>query len=225
MVLVFVKVGVTVLIGYVGVAETSIMVVMGIDLGVYVLCLVLIDLGKARTHLGTLGSEGLSGPLPQRLMRTFMRTITDITFTLLIYNAHIQLLWDQGYWFELALRIITYRSYKRAIYTPLDWSIHLSFLLSLIFASSISVFWIPLLMIPLPDFPSMQIFSAFTIPKKNLHRNEGVYKALYLLASMIGFAVCLASAGLLEPIMLFGLPVFLWSIPYYRDSQYSAQGK
>jgi hypothetical protein len=219
------KVGMTVLIAFVNPSSTDIMVVLGIDIGVYLICMLLLDLGKGRTHFGTLGNPTLNTSLAKTAIHFTLRTMTDISFTLLCYNAHIQTLFMYGYWHELSLRILTYRSYKRSIYNPLSFSIPLSFLLSLIFSQSISLFWIPLLMIPLPDLLSMQLFSLFTIPKKNLHRNETLYKVMYFLASMIGWLLCLATADLLEPIMMFGLPVFLWSVPYYRVCSYSAQGK
>lgn len=223
--LVLLKVGITVVIAYFSPNDVAAIALMAIDIGVYLVCLVLLDLGRGRTHFGTLGTPRLSTALSKTIMRSLARTILDTTITLLCYNAHIQLLWTGSYWHQLCLRVITYRSYKRAIYSPLDWSIHLSFVLSLICVNNTSLFWIPLLMIPLPDWPSLQFLSLFTIPKKNLHSNEKIYRVLYCIVSVLGYLVTLGSAGLLEPLMIFGLPIFVWSIPYYKISQYSAQGK
>lgn len=72
---------------------------------------------------------------------------------------------------------------------------------------------IPLSMIPLPDNSFLSYVASFVIPKKNIHNCEGLFRIFYILASIIGFVVIFASVGLFEPIMLFGLPIFLWSVP------------
>ena len=91
--------------------------------------------------------------------------------------------------------------------------------------SQIPLFVVPLLMIALPDGPGLLFLGSCVIPKKNLHRVEWLYRIFYVLATLIGFVVCICFAGMLEPLMLFGLPIFLWSLPNYSDSTFAARGK
>lgn len=84
---------------------------------------------------------------------------------------------------------------------------------------------IPLSMITLPDNPFLMLVAPFVIPKKNIHQCEGAFKPFYILISLVGFALILASCGLLEPIMLFGLPAFVWSLPLTIEPILHGHGK
>lgn len=69
------------------------------------------------------------------------------------------------------------------------------------------------------------LVSSCIVPKKNRRRLEWLYGILYALATTVGYTVCLCSGGMLEPLMVFGLPIFLWSVPNYAASTYAARGK
>lgn len=87
------------------------------------------------------------------------------------------------------------------------------------------IWLIPLCMVPLPDNCFLLFIASCVIPKKNVRKCESVYIVLYVLASIIGLGIVCISLGLLEPIMLFGLPVFLWSLPISSEPVQNGHGK
>lgn len=80
-------------------------------------------------------------------------------------------------------------------------------------------------MIPLPENPLLLFTSVFVVPKKNKRKHEWAYTTLYMLATLIGYLICVTTGSMLQPIMMFGLPIFLWSYPMYHEARYGAHGK
>lgn len=95
----------------------------------------------------------------------------------------------------------------------MNFGLHLSFALSMILSSILPMWIIPLSMITLPDNPFLMLIAPFIIPNKNIHRCETLFRVLYIFVTLIGVSVIFISCGLLEPLMLFGLPAFVWSLP------------
>ena len=215
------KVVLTVLIP--AVTQERLLIVLGVDLGVYLLVVLVFNLSQGRTFVGSFQLFALS-PNLKTLLRWVVRSSADICFVFL--SKH---LYDSAplnsFYLTFVFRILLYRSYKRAIYQPLSFGLHLSFALSMILANVLAMWIIPLAMIPLPNNPFLTLISPFIIPKKNIHSHESLYRIFYLLLTAIGYCVVTASLGLLEPLMLFGMPAFLWSLPPATDLSKNGHGK
>lgn len=133
-------------------------------------------------------------PVLKNVFRIIMRSITDVCF---IFLANELLKSNIYLEYQFICGILIYRSYKRSIYEPFSFGIHLSFVLVLALSNIISIWIIPLCMVPLPDNSFLMFVASFVIPKKNVHKCEGAYKILYLLASIFGLIVVFVSFGLL----------------------------
>lgn len=107
----------------------------------------------------------------------------------------------------------------------MSFGLHLSFALSMALSTTIPMWIIPLSMITLPDNPFLLLVSPFVIPKKNIHQCEWLFRMFYIFLSLIGVGLVFASSGLLEPLMLFGLPIFMWSLPLTNEPVLNGQGK
>jgi hypothetical protein len=128
---VIIKIVVTLLLGFLKVDRQAVIIVMAIDLAVFVLYILLNEMGRPRTRLCFLGTSSMNHHLVPIITRWLLRVTLDITVTFLCYNAYTSQIFLREYWNLLALRIITYRTYKRAILSPAELSIHLSIVLSL----------------------------------------------------------------------------------------------
>lgn len=130
-----VRLAVTVALGRVSTTrQVTFWLLLG-DLAVFGIILIINDFSKARSHFGLIGCECLQSRHVNLVIRSIQRLILDVCMTFLIYNGYFSQIFPESYLNRLALRIMAYRSYKRAINSPLDWSIHISYILALVFSS------------------------------------------------------------------------------------------
>lgn len=113
--LVAVKVALTLALGYLRPGTQATLIVMAAHLAILALIVLLKELHRARTRILSLGVDCLSGDALPAVAHWVLRLSLDFAITFLSYDAYSGRLFANEYGNYLALRILTYRSYKRAI--------------------------------------------------------------------------------------------------------------
>ena len=124
--------------------------------------------------------------------------------------------WEKQTLQYLLLPVLLYRSFKHSVSSPRAFSLHLALLLALILNFTqykVEATIIAYIMPPFPHNFLRVLTTPFFIPEKLIHPNECCYRFVYILVTGFHFFLYIATFGIFEFKMIFGLPVFWCVIP------------